>query len=265
MCLSRSGKLRVIHETAIIDASALIGKNVTVGPWTMIGEDVVVGDNCNIGPHVVLKGPTILGKNNKIYQFATVGDDTPDLKYKGEPTRLIIGDNNVIREGVTIHRGTVQDNNETVIGNDNLFMAYVHVGHDCVVGNHVIMINNSAIAGHVNVGDWSILSGFSMIHQYVNLGAHCFVGPASFIYHDVPAFVTVSGNPAEPRTINREGLKRRGFSAEDIALVKKAYKILYRRGLKLSEAMSTIKALGDQDVISLLVDSLDRSSRGIIR
>jgi UDP-N-acetylglucosamine acyltransferase len=221
----------VIHESAIIDPTAVIGKNVTVGPWTMIGADVVVGDDCNIGPHVVLKGPTILGSNNKIYQFSTIGDDTPDLKYKGEPTRLIVGDNNVIREGVTIHRGTVQDNSETVIGSNNLLMAYVHIGHDCVVGDHVIMINNSAIAGHVHVGDWSILSG----------------------------------NPAEPRTINREGLKRRGFSADDIALINKAYKILYRRGLKLSEAISTIKNLGDQTVISVFVESLEKSNRGIIR
>ena len=142
----------MIHESAIIDSTAVIGKNVTVGPWTIIGADVVVGDDCNIGPHVVLNGPTILGSNNKIYQFSTIGDDTPDLKYKGEPTRLIVGDNNVIREGVTIHRGTVQDNSETVIGSNNLLMAYVHIGHDCVVGDHVIMINNSAIAGHVHVG-----------------------------------------------------------------------------------------------------------------
>ena len=255
----------MIHESAIIDSTAVIGKNVTVGPWTIIGADVVVGDDCNIGPHVVLKGPTILGSNNKIYQFSTIGDDTPDLKYNGEPTRLIVGDNNVIREGVTIHRGTVQDNSETVIGSNNLLMAYVHIGHDCVVGDHVIMINNSAIAGHVHVGDWSILSGFSMIHQYVNLGAHCFIGPAAFIYHDVPAYVTVSGNPAEPRTINREGLKRRGFSADDIALINKAYKILYRRGLKLSEAILTIKNLGVQTVISAFVESLKKSNRGIIR
>ena len=255
----------MIHESAIIDSTAVIGKNVTVGPWTIIGADVVVGDDCNIGPHVVLKGPTILGSNNKIYQFSTIGDDTPDLKYNGEPTRLIVGDNNVIREGVTIHRGTVQDNSETVIGSNNLLMAYVHIGHDCVVGDHVIMINNSAIAGHVHVGDWSILSGFSMIHQYVNLGAHCFIGPAAFIYHDVPAYVTVSGNPAEPRTINREGLKRRGFSADDIALINKAYTILYRRGLKLSEAILTIKNLGDQTVISAFVESLEKSNRGIIR
>jgi UDP-N-acetylglucosamine acyltransferase len=255
----------VIHESAVIDPSAVIGKDVTVGPWTTIGANVEIGDNCNIASHVVIKGPTAIGSGNTIYQFSSVGEDTPDLKYKGEPTRLIIGNNNTIREGVTIHRGTIQDNGETVIGSDNLFMAYVHVGHDCVIGNHVVMTNNAAVAGHVNVGDWSILSGFAMIHQYVSLGAHCFIGPAAFVYHDVPAYVTVSGSPAEPRTINREGLKRRDFSVEQIAMANKAYKILYRRGLRLEEAVRTIADLGDDPVITMLIDSVERSTRGIIR
>jgi UDP-N-acetylglucosamine acyltransferase len=255
----------VIHNSAIIDPSAVIGKNVTIGPWTTIGPDVVVGDDCNIASHVVVKGPTVLGCNNKIYQFSSVGEDTPDLKYKGEPTRLIVGDNNTIREGVTIHRGTVQDNSVTTIGNNNLFMAYVHIGHDCVVGDHVIMVNNAAISGHVHIGDWAILSGFAVVHQYVRLGAHCFVGPAAFIYHDVPAYVTVAGNPAEPRTINREGLKRRGFTTDQIALANKAYKTLYRRGLQLSEALTMISELGDDPIISMFIESLEISARGIIR
>ena len=255
----------MIHESAVIDPSAVIGKDVTVGPWTTIGANVEIGDNCNIASHVVIKGPTVIGSGNTIYQFSSVGEDTPDLKYKGEPTRLVIGDNNTIREGVTIHRGTVQDNAETVIGRDNLFMAYVHVGHDCVIGNHVVMTNNAAVAGHVHVGDWSILSGFAMIHQYVSLGAHCFIGPAAFVYHDVPAYVTVSGSPAEPRTINREGLKRRDFSVEQIAMANKAYKILYRRGLRLEEAVRTIADLGDDPVITMFIDSVERSTRGIIR
>ena len=203
--------------------------------------------------------------DNKIYQFSTIGDDTPDLKYNGEPTRLVIGDNNVIREGVTIHRGTVQDNSETRIGSDNLLMAYVHVGHDCVIGNYVIMVNNSAISGHVTVGDWTILSGYSLVHQFVHIGPHCFVGPAAFIYHDVPAFVTAFGSPAEPRTINREGLKRRGYSVEQIALANKAYKLLYRRGLQLEEALTAIAELGDDEIITMLLTSLESSSRGIIR
>jgi UDP-N-acetylglucosamine acyltransferase len=255
----------VIHESAVIDPSAVIGEDVSVGPWTTIGANVKIGDNCNIASHVVIKGPTVIGSGNTIYQFASVGEDTPDLKYKGEPTRLVIGNNNTIREGVTIHRGTIQDNGETLIGSDNLFMAYVHVGHDCVIGNHVVMTNNAAVAGHVHVGDWSILSGFAMIHQYVSLGAHCFIGPAAFVYHDVPAYVTVSGSPAEPRTINREGLKRRDFSVEQIAMANKAYKILYRRGLRLEEAIRTIADLGDDPVITMFIDSVERSTRGIIR
>ncbi len=255
----------MIHESAVIDPSAVIGKDVSVGPWTTIGANVKIGDNCNIASHVVIKGPTVIGSGNTIYQFASVGEDTPDLKYKGEPTRLVIGNNNTIREGVTIHRGTIQDNGETLIGSDNLFMAYVHVGHDCVIGNHVVMTNNAAVAGHVHVGDWSILSGFAMIHQYVSLGAHCFIGPAAFVYHDVPAYVTVSGSPAEPRTINREGLKRRDFSVEQIAMANKAYKILYRRGLRLEEAIRTIADLGDDPVITMFIDSVERSTRGIIR
>jgi UDP-N-acetylglucosamine acyltransferase len=255
----------VIDSKAIIDPKAQIGENVSIGPWTVIGADVQIGDNCTIASHVVIRGPSIIGANNKIYQFSTIGDDTPDLKYKGEPTKLIIGDDNVIREGVTIHRGTVQDKGETIIGNHNLLMAYAHVGHDSVIGDHVIMVNNSSLAGHVTVGDWAILSGYALIHQYVSVGAHSFIGPAAFSYHDVPAFVTAFGSPAEPRTINKEGLKRRGFSAEQISLASKAYKLLYRRGLTLDEAIVAITELGDDTVIAILLDSLKASTRGIIR
>jgi UDP-N-acetylglucosamine acyltransferase len=255
----------VIHPSAIIDSSAVIGKNVTVGPWTTIGPDVSIGDGCHISSHVVIKGPSVLGKNNRIYQFSTVGEDTPDLKYKGEPTRLVIGDNNTIREGVTIHRGTIQDKSETRIGDNNLLMAYAHVGHDCIVGSNIVMGNNSAIAGHVELGNWAIISGYSLIHQFVSLGPHSFIGPAAFVYHDVPAYVTAFGSPAEPRTINREGLKRRDFSIEQIVLANKAYKILYRRGLQLDEALKLIAELGDDVVISMLLQSLERSTRGIIR
>jgi UDP-N-acetylglucosamine acyltransferase len=255
----------VIDSQAIIDPSATIGENVSIGPWTVIGPDVVIGDNCQIASHVVIRGPSFIGANNKIYQFSTIGDDTPDLKYKGEPTKLIIGDDNVIREGVTIHRGTIQDRGETVIGNKNLLMAYAHVGHDSVIGDNVIMVNNSSLAGHVTVGDWAILSGYSLIHQYVSVGAHSFIGPAAFSYHDVPAFVTAFGSPAEPRTINKEGLKRRGFTAEQIALANKAYKLLYRRGLSLEEGIEAIAELGDDIVIETLLNSLKASTRGIIR
>lgn len=255
----------MIDSQAIIDPSATIGENVSIGPWTVIGPDVVIGDNCQIASHVVIRGPSVIGANNKVYQFATIGDDTPDLKYKGEPTKLIMGDNNVIREGVTIHRGTIQDRSETVIGNNNLLMAYAHVGHDSVIGNHVIMVNNSSLAGHVTVGDWAILSGYALIHQYVSVGAHSFIGPAAFSYHDVPAFVTAFGSPAEPRTINKEGLKRRGFTADQIALANKAYKLLYRRGLSLEEGIEAIAELGDDVVIQTLLNSLKTSTRGIIR
>ena len=255
----------MIDSSAIVDPSAVLGENVSIGPWTIIGPNVEIGDGCEIASHVVIKGPTVIGRNNKIFQFSTLGEDTPDLKYKGEPTRLIIGDNNVIREGVTIHRGTVQDKSETRIGNHNLLMAYVHVGHDSVVGDHVIMVNNASISGHVHVGDWTILSGYCLVHQFVNIGPHCFIGPAAFIYHDVPAFVTAFGSPAEPRTINREGLKRRGYSTDQIALANKAYKLLYRRGLQLDEALKAIADLGDDEVVAMLLSSLENSSRGIIR
>jgi UDP-N-acetylglucosamine acyltransferase len=255
----------VIDPRSIIDPSAVIGEDVSIGPWTLIGPGVEIGDNCNIASHVVIKGPTKIGASNKIYQFSTIGDDTPDLKYKGEDTRLVIGDHNTIREGVTIHRGTTQDRGETSIGDNNLLMAYAHVGHDSVIGNHVIMVNNSSIAGHVTVNDWAILSGYALVHQYVSIGAHCFIGPAAFIYHDVPAMVTAFGSPAEPRTINREGLKRRGFTAEQISLANKAYKILYRRGMLLDEAIEAIAELGDDQVIKILLDSIENTSRGIIR
>ena len=255
----------MIHPSAVIDPSAKIADNVSVGPWTMIGADVEIGEDCEIASHVVIKGPAKIGSGNKIYQFSTIGDDTPDLKYQGEPTRLIVGDNNVIREGVTIHRGTVQDNSETIIGSNNLLMAYAHVGHDCVIGDNVIMVNNASISGHVYVGDWAILSGYALVHQFVHIGPHCFVGPAAFVYHDVPAYVTAFGSPAEPRTINREGLKRRGFSADQIALANQAYKLLYRRGLKLDEAIDTIAKLSDDSAIQVFVNSLEKSTRGIIR
>ena len=255
----------MIHPSAIIDPSAKIADNVTIGPWTFIGADVEIGAGCNIASHVVIKGPTVMGSGNKIYQFSMIGDDTPDKKYNGEPTKLIIGNDNLISEGVTIHRGTVQDNSETVIGNNNLLMAYAHIGHDCVIGDNVIMVNNASISGHVHVGDWAILSGYSLVHQFVHIGAHCFVGPAAFVYHDIPAYVTAFGSPAEPRTINREGLKRRGFTADQIALINQAYKLLYRRGLQLEEAIKSISEISDDPAIKMFLTSLAHSTRGIIR
>jgi UDP-N-acetylglucosamine acyltransferase len=256
----------MIDPQAKVDPKARLGRNVTIGPWTCVGPDVEIGDDTVVHSHVVLKGPTRIGRDNVIYQFATVGEDTPDMKYRGEPTRLIIGDNNRIREGVTIHRGTVQDLGETRIGSHNLIMAYVHIGHDCVIGDHIIMVNNASLAGHVRVDDWAFLSGFTMLHQHVQVGTHAFLGAAAFLNQDLPAYVMAVGYPATPRTINKVGLARRGFSPEQIRLLQGAYRTLYRRGLKLDEALVTLDATPDPDgVLAPLLQSIRRSQRGVIR
>lgn len=256
----------MIHPQAIVDPAAKIGVNVSIGPFSIIGPDVVIGDHCTIESHVVIKGPSVIGTNNHIYQFATVGEATPDLKYKGEDTRLVIGDYNVIREGVTIHRGTIQDRHETTIGNHNLLMAYAHVGHDSVIGDHCILVNNSALAGHVHIGDWAILGGYTLVHQYCHIGAHCFTGMGSAIGKDVPAFAIVSGAPAEAKTINSEGLSRRGFSKEDIKIIQKAFKLVYRKGLTSTESLDELRKLVvDCKHIQLLIDSIESSTRGIVR
>ncbi|WP_444921554.1 acyl-ACP--UDP-N-acetylglucosamine O-acyltransferase [Microbulbifer sp. CnH-101-G] len=255
-----------IHPTAIVDPTTVIGSGVSIGAYSIVGANVELGDGCEIASHVVLSGPTKLGKNNRIYQFASIGQDTPDKKYQGEETTLVIGDNNVIREGVTIHRGTVQDRGETTIGSDNLIMAYAHIGHDSVVGNHTILVNNVGLAGHVIVKDWAILSGYSLVHQHCTIGEHAFLGMGAAIGKDVPAYVMVAGNPAEAKTINAEGLRRRGFSREDISLINKAYKTVYRRGLTLQEALQALRELREQSpVIQPWIDSLQSSARGIVR
>ncbi|MCR8923980.1 acyl-ACP--UDP-N-acetylglucosamine O-acyltransferase [Dasania sp. GY-MA-18] len=256
----------MIDSRAIIDPSAKLADDVEVGPWSIIGPNVEIGAGTVIKSHVVVKGPTVIGRNNTIYQFATVGDDTPDLKYNNEPTRLVIGDNNVIREGVTIHRGTVQDRAETTIGNDNLIMAYVHIGHDSVVGNHCILVNNAALAGHVYIGDWAIVSGYTLIHQFCHIGEHSFSGMGTAIGKDVPAYVTVMGSPAAAKGINTEGLKRRGFSSEAIATIRKAYKIIYRRGLTTEEALQELESMqADCAELGPLIHSIRVSKRGIVR
>ncbi|MBN7797525.1 acyl-ACP--UDP-N-acetylglucosamine O-acyltransferase [Parahaliea mediterranea] len=256
----------MIHEQAIVDPGARLADDVSVGPWTLIGPDVEIGPGCRIESHVVIKGPTRIGANNHIYQFSSVGESTPDLKYRNEPTRLVIGDNNVIRENVTIHRGTVQDRSETTIGNHNLIMAYVHIGHDCVLGDHIILVNNAALAGHVYVGDWAILSGYTLVHQFCKIGAHSFSGMATGIGKDVPAYVTVSGTPAEAKTINVEGLRRRGFSNETISQLRRAFKILYRQGLTLELALQRLETmLRDTPEVKVLIDSVRASERGIVR
>jgi UDP-N-acetylglucosamine acyltransferase len=256
----------LIDSRAIIDPSAKLADDVKVGPWCIVGPDVEIGAGTELTSHVVVKGPTKIGCNNKIYQFSTVGDDTPDLKYQDEPTRLVIGDNNVIREGVTIHRGTVQDRAETSIGNDNLIMAYVHIGHDSVVGNHCILVNNAALAGHVYVGDWAIISGYTLVHQFCHIGEHSFSGMGTAIGKDVPAYVTVMGSPAAAKGINTEGLKRRGFSPEAIATIRKAYKVIYRRGLTTEDALQELdKMKQDCEELVPLIDSIRSSQRGIVR
>lgn len=256
----------MIDPRAIVDPSAVIADDVEIGPWTIVGPDVEIGPGCVIASHVVLKGPTVLGANNRIFQFSSVGEDTPDLKYQGEPTRLVIGDNNTIREGVTIHRGTVQDRGETTIGNDNLLMAYAHVGHDSVIGDHCILVNNVALAGHVHIGDWAILAGYSLVHQFCHIGAHSFSGFGSHISKDVPAYVTISGQPAVAKTVNVEGLKRRGFSSDTITAIRRAYKVLYRQGLTIDEAIEKLREMAvEHPDINLLIDSLKVSNRGIVR
>ena len=256
----------MIHDQAIVDPSARLAEGVTVGPWTYIGPEVEIGPGCIIEPHVVIKGPTFIGAGNHIYQFASVGEATPDLKYRNEPTRLVIGDNNIIRESVTIHRGTVQDRSETTIGDNNLIMSYVHIGHDSVIGNHTILVNNSALAGHVRVGDWAILSGYTLVHQFCKIGAHSFSGMGTAIGKDVPAFITVSGSPAQAKTINMEGLRRRGFSSEAISQLRRAYKIIYKQGLTLDMALQRLEMMmSGSPEVRILIDSLRASERGIVR
>lgn len=256
----------MIHPSAIIDNKAQIGAGVIVGPFSVIGAGVEIGDGCEIGAHVVIRRNTRLGKNNKIFQFASVGDDPQDRKYAGEETWLEIGDDNIIREFATINRGTAGDLGTTRIGNNNLLMAYTHVAHDCVLGDHTIMANAASLGGHVQIHDWAILGGFSMVHQFARVGAHSFAAMGAAIGKDVPPFVMVRGNPAGPHGINAEGLKRRGFDAVALATLKKAYRLLYRSRLPLKEAQEQIRSLGaENSALIPLVEFLSNASRSIVR
>lgn len=256
----------MIHPTAIIADSAAIADDVRIGPYSIIGDDVKIGRGTRIDSHVVVNGPTVIGEDNHIYQFASIGDDPQDKKYAGEPTTLKIGDRNTIREFCTISRGTTQDKGETIMGDDNWIMAYVHIAHDCVIGNKTIMANNATLAGHVSVGDWVIFGGFSGAHQFCKIGAHAFVGMYAGVNRDVPAYVTVSGTPGAPRGINSEGLKRRGFSTDQIRNIKEAYRLVYRKGLKLSEAIGEIETrVESQPELQIFLDSLRSSDRGLVR
>ena len=255
-----------IHPTAIVAPDAELDPGVSVGPYAVIGGGVRVGAGTTIGAHAVLKGPTTIGRDNRIFQFASIGEDPQDKKYRGEPTTLVIGDRNTFREFCTINRGTVQDQGETRIGNDNWIMAYVHVAHDCIVGNDVIFSNNATLAGHVEVGDHVICSGFSAVHQFCRLGAHSFLGGFAAVTRDVPPYVMVAGQPTAPHGINSEGLKRRGFTPAQLRNLKDAYRILYREQLQLAEARDRLAELAKtQPELAILVDFIDRSERSLIR
>lgn len=256
----------LIHPTAIVHAGAKIAEGVSIGPYAVIGEHVEIGANTSIGPHAVITGHTRIGVDNRIFQFVSLGEIPQDKKYAGEPTRLEIGDRNVIREFCTFNCGTVQDRGVTRIGNDNWIMAYVHIAHDCVIGNHTIFANNASIAGHVDVDDYAILGGFTVAHQFCKIGAHVITGMGTITFKDIPPYVTASGNEARPYGINSEGLKRRGFPPEALAAIKRAYKTLYRQGLSLAEARESLqKQAEEQAEIGLFLEFLDRSTRGIIR
>jgi UDP-N-acetylglucosamine acyltransferase len=256
----------VIHPTAIIADSAVIANDADIGPFTVVGENVEIGSGTRVDSHVVINGPTRIGENNHIYQFASIGDDPQDKKYRNEDTRLEIGDRNTIREYCTISRGTVDDQGVTVLGDDNWIMAYVHIAHDCRIGSKTIMANNTTLAGHVHVGDWAIFAGFAGAHQFCHIGAHSFLGMYSGVNQDVPAYVMVFGLPGAPAGINSEGLKRRDFSKEQIRNIKNAYRIVYRNGLKLADAISEIEGLvADQPELEVFLESLKTSDRGLIR
>ena len=256
----------MIHPTAVVSDKATIGNNVSIGPFCVIDDNVTVGDNCVLTSHVVLRGPTRIGQNNTFYQFCSIGEDCQDKKYAGEPTELEIGDDNVFREGATVHRGTVQDESLTKVGNRNLVMVNAHIAHDCVLGDDIILANNVALAGHVHLGDHVIVGGNAGIHQFCKVGAHAFIGAGAVLLKDVPPFVMVSGHKNIPQGINSEGLKRRGFSSDDIRAIKRAYKAIYREGNTLDEAVEKIKAAGTQyNGITLLLDFIRQAERGIIR
>lgn len=254
----------MIHSTAIIDPSAKIGKDVSIGPYSIIGPRVEIGDNTWIGPHVVINGPTKIGRENRIYQFSSIGEVTQDLKYKGEETFLEIGDHNIIREFCTINRGSVQDKSITKLGNHNLLMAYVHIAHDCVVGNHVVFSNNASLAGHVHIEDHVVLGGFSGVFQFCRVGAHSFISTNSVVIKDVPPFVKVSGYYAKPFGLNTVGLQRRGFTTQTITEIKRAYKVIYRNGLTVANALTELKQNLVPEV-QMLANFIENSNSGIVR
>ena len=255
-----------IDPRAAVSPKAELADDVEVGPFAVIGDGVQIGARCRIGPHAVVNGPTTLGTDNQVFQFASLGDAPQDKKYKGEPTRLEVGDRNVFREYVTVNRGTVTGNGVTRVGSDNMLLAYTHVGHDCTLGNHIVLSNLVMLGGHVELGDWVIMSGYAGAHQFSKIGAHAFIGNNTAVTRDVPPYVLATGHPAEPRSINSEGLKRRGFSADQIRNIKNAYRILYRSDLKLEDATQRLEELAaTQPELRILVDFIGRSTRSLVR
>ena len=256
----------MIDPRAVISPQAQIAADVEIGPFSVIGADVVIGAGTWVGPHVVINGPTRIGAGNKIFQFASLGDAPQDKKYQGEPTRLEIGDRNVFRESVTVNRGTILDQGVTSIGNDNLFMAYSHVAHDCRLGDQIVLANCATLGGHVEIGDWVTLGGLSAVHQYTKVGAYSFVAHNAAVTRDVPPYIMAVGRPAVPHSINSVGLQRRGFTPEQIRNVRRAYRLLYRSGLKLKAAVEELeKAAETQTEIRVFVEFIKRSERSIVR
>jgi UDP-N-acetylglucosamine acyltransferase len=256
----------MIDPRAVIDPTAKLGADVEVGPFAVVGANVTIGARTRIGPHVVIRGPTTIGSDCHIFQFSSLGDAPQDKKYQGEPTRLEIGDRNQIREFTTMHRGTVQGHGVTRVGNDNLFMAYTHVAHDCIVGDKVVLANFATLGGHVELGDWVIMGGFSGIHQFCKVGAHCFLANNAAVTRDVPPYLMVSGQPAEPHSINAEGLKRRGFTPEQILNIRRAYKVLYRSDLKLEDAAKKLAEMArTAPEVQPFVDFIPTITRSLIR
>lgn len=259
-----------IHETAIIQAGAVLADDVEVGAYSIIGPNVTIGAGTRVGPHCVIDGHTTVGRDNHFYRFCSIGGMPQDKKYAGEPTRLEIGDGNTVREYVTINTGTVQDVGVTRIGSDNWIMAYVHIAHDCQVGDHTIIANSVQLAGHIHIGDWAILGGLTAVHQFVRIGAHSMIGGTSSIRQDIPPYVIGAGDPFRPVGVNSEGLGRRGFPAEAVAAVKECYKLVYRRKLTIEQAVEEMRKLAQQQpdsaaAVQAMVDFLNASSRGISR
>ena len=256
----------MIDARAVVSPQAELAADVEVGPFSVIGANVRIGARTRIASHVVIKGPTTLGADNQVFQFASIGDAPQDKKYQGEPTRLEVGERNVFREYCTVNRGTTHDQGVTRIGNDNLFMAYTHVAHDCQVGSHIVMANCATLGAHVELGDWVIMGGLAAIHQFSKIGAHAFIANNAAVTRDVPPFIMAVGQPAAPHSVNSEGLKRRGFTPEQISHVRAAYRILYRRDLPLGDAVRELKVLAaTQPEVKAFVDFIATSTRSLIR